>query len=81
LQFKPKISSYRFVFIELNFRHYQVHREVVRRIELLTRLARGRPPPVRTLRRFLIRFMTGVPATAAAMKRTLTGLDHELELA
>ncbi len=60
---------------------HQVHRKVVRRIELLTRLARGRPPPIRTLRRFLIPLMTGVPATAAAMKRTLTGLDHAVEVA
>jgi 2-polyprenyl-6-methoxyphenol hydroxylase-like FAD-dependent oxidoreductase len=60
---------------------HQVHRKVVRRIELLTRLARGRPPPIRTLRRFLIPFMAGVSATAAAMRRTLTGLDHEVEVA
>lgn len=58
-----------------------VHQSVVRRVELLTRLARGRPAPVAALRRLMLPLLTALPPTAARMRGTVTGLDHAVRTA
>lgn len=58
-----------------------IHRDVVRRIELLTRLARGRPGAMAVLRRLVIPMVTALPALARQMRSAITGLDHDIRTA
>ncbi len=55
-----------------------VDRRVVRRVELLSRLAAATSPPLRLLRRFLLPFAVRLPSVRTRMVRTVTGLDHAL---
>lgn len=57
---------------------HPVHRGVVRRIALMTRLARGRPAPVAALRRLALPRLARFAPTASAMARVALGLDHEV---
>jgi hypothetical protein len=53
-----------------------VHRDVIRRIKMLTEIARGQPDVVGLLRHCLIPGLTRFGPTAHAMVELLTGLDH-----
>jgi 2-polyprenyl-6-methoxyphenol hydroxylase-like FAD-dependent oxidoreductase len=57
---------------------HALHRQVVRRVELLTRIGRGRGAPLRAIRRVLFPLAAGWAPTAHLMQRAVTGLDHEL---
>jgi 3-(3-hydroxy-phenyl)propionate hydroxylase len=57
---------------------HAVHRQVVRRVELLTRIGRGRGAPLRVIRRVLFPLAAGWAPTAHIMQRAVTGLDHEI---
>jgi 2-polyprenyl-6-methoxyphenol hydroxylase-like FAD-dependent oxidoreductase len=57
-----------------------VHHSVIRRIRVLTELARGRPPAVGALRGPLLSGVTRFPAAARGMVALLTGLDHDVRL-
>lgn len=57
---------------------HPVHRGVVRRIALMTRLVRGRPAPVGALRHFALPHLARFAPTARLMARIATGLDHEV---
>jgi len=57
---------------------HAVHRQVVRRVELLTRIGRGRRAPMRVVRRVLFPLAAGWPPTASLMERAVSGLDHEV---
>jgi len=50
----------------------------VRRVELLTRIGRGRRAPMRVVRRVLFPLAAGWPPTASLMERAVSGLDHEV---
>ncbi len=55
---------------------HRVHRGVVRRVALMTRLVRGRPAPVAELRRLALPRLARFAPTAQTMARVATGLDH-----
>jgi len=55
-----------------------VHHAVIRRIRLLTELARGRPRMLGAMRRPLLLGVTHFPPALHAMVALLTGLDHEV---
>ena len=57
---------------------HSVHRGVVRRVALMTRLARGRTAPVRTLRHIALPRLARFSPIADAMARVAVGLDHEV---
>jgi 2-polyprenyl-6-methoxyphenol hydroxylase-like FAD-dependent oxidoreductase len=57
---------------------HAVHRQVVRRVQLLTSIGRGRPAPMRVIRRVLFPLAAGWPPTASLMERAVSGLDHEV---
>jgi 2-polyprenyl-6-methoxyphenol hydroxylase-like FAD-dependent oxidoreductase len=57
---------------------HALHRQVVRRVELLTRIGRGRGAPLRVIRRVLFPLAAGWAPTAQIMQRAVTGLDHEI---
>jgi len=57
---------------------HAVHKQVVGRIDKLTRLARGQPDLVAVLRRYLIPGMTAFWPTRDAMIDLVTGLDHDI---
>jgi 2-polyprenyl-6-methoxyphenol hydroxylase-like FAD-dependent oxidoreductase len=57
---------------------HAVHRQAVRRVELLTRIGRGRGAPLRAIRRVLFPLAVGWAPTAHLMQRAVTGLDHEI---
>jgi 2-polyprenyl-6-methoxyphenol hydroxylase-like FAD-dependent oxidoreductase len=59
---------------------HAVHERVVRRIRLLTELARGQPGLVGLLREHLIPGLTRFGPSAHAMVALLTGLDHEVRI-
>ncbi|MBS0297502.1 MAG: FAD-dependent monooxygenase [Proteobacteria bacterium] len=60
-------------------RHHVDH-QVVRRVELITRLVRARSPALRMLRRFGLAVAVRAPTLAMQFKRTATGLDHDVAL-
>jgi hypothetical protein len=55
-----------------------VHHAIIRRIRMLTELARGRPRAVGAMRRPLLAAVTRYPPALHAMVALLTGLDHEV---
>lgn len=57
---------------------HRVDRGVVRRVELVTRMARGESMAARFARRFLLPRVVSVPAARRRMLATLSGLDHPL---
>jgi len=59
---------------------HAVHRQVVRRIATLTRIARGRPLPLRWLRDAVMPHIPQIPPARAVMARTACGLDHPLRV-
>jgi len=59
---------------------HKVHRKVIGRIKVLTKLARGQPGLVGGLRHCLIPGMTKFPPTSHSMLELLTGLDHVVRL-
>jgi 2-polyprenyl-6-methoxyphenol hydroxylase-like FAD-dependent oxidoreductase len=56
-----------------------LHKSVVRRMELLTTLARGRPPWVGHLRHVLMPMLVSFGPSTRVMQRFITGLDHPVE--
>lgn len=59
----------------------RVDRRVVRRIELLSRLARGESATARMLRTTALPLMTRAPVTRSRLIAMVTGLDHPLPTA
>ena len=57
-----------------------VHHSVIRRVRVLTELARGRPRVVGALRHPVISGARRFPPVAHAMTALLTGLDHEVRV-
>ena len=57
---------------------HPIHRSVVHRIEAITRLMRGRPALLRTVRDRLIPQVAKLPFARRGLAQTISGLDHPL---
>lgn len=57
---------------------HPVHGQVVARMRRLTTLARGRPRWLGAARRYVMPAIAAFPPAAQLMRRTLTGMDHQV---
>lgn len=64
---------------EYSAMRHPVDWKVVKRVEMVSRMARGKSLATRAMRRVAIGYLTRVPFIRHQLMRTVTGLDHTLE--